>query len=151
MSRIKRRGGNVFEIFGGGGGNSGDGDTPIDRRIYRAYDVEKIGAYKGQEEWLYIEFGPTNEPAHMIRYDQIQRIFGHGTNGVTLALKDEGFSFYGQRVDQLLLPIQDRRLRSIYLFVPDFHQEPPASDAKIVEIEHHTRQKIEQEKRQREG
>jgi len=148
MNRGKRRDGNIFEIYSGGGGNGDDG-KPIDRRIYRAYDVEKTGAYKGQEEWLYIEFGPRNEPAHMIRYDHILRIFGHGTNGVSLVLKDEGFSFYGHKVDQLLLPIQDRRLRSIYMFTPDFHQEPPAGDAKIVEIEHHTRAQIEREKQQR--
>lgn len=148
MSNKNNRGGNVFALYGGGGGKSGDDDV-IDRTIYRAFDVEKTGAYKGEEEWLYIEFGPTQEPAHMIRYDHIQRIFAHGTNSVSIMLRDESFTFIGYRVDQLLLPIQDRRLRSIYQFQPYFHKEPPADDAKIIEIDRYTREQFERDRQQK--
>lgn len=149
MSNKNSRGGNIFELYSGGGGKSRDDDV-IDRRIYRAYDVEKTGTYKGEEEWLYIEFGPTTEPVHMVRYDHIQRIFAHGTNSVSLLLRDESFTFIGYKVDQLLLPIQDRRLRSIYQFQPYFHREPPDEDAKIIEIDRYTQEQFEREQQQQE-
>lgn len=148
MSNKNNRGGNVFELYSGGGSKGGD-DGIIDRTIYRAYDVEKTGAYKGEEEWIYIESGPTHEQAHMIRYDHIQRIIAYGTTGVSLMLSNEAYNFIGNKVDQLLLPIQDRRLRSIYQFQPYFHKEPPAADAKIEFIEHYTREQFEQDRQQR--
>ncbi len=132
-----RRDGNVFDLHNKKK-KGNHGDRTIDPTIYTAFDTEITGAYKGQEEWIYINCGVRgdNYMAHMIRYSDIVRIRCPFLELVTLSLPKEDFAFYGRLAERLLLPIQDRRLRSIYLFEPDYHQEPDAEWTKLETIHH---------------
>lgn len=142
MTKDRHKSGNIFHLYSGKAGQD-DPTDPTDSGHYYAYGLEKSGAERGQEEWIYFCHGP-QAPSDMIRYDNIQRICSPSLSLVTLMLENEAFYIHGRLVERILLPIQMRRLRSLYVFDPARHNEPPLSETKITRIDRYSREDFQQ-------
>ncbi|MEZ4711613.1 MAG: hypothetical protein R3A44_30745 [Caldilineaceae bacterium] len=138
MTKDQRKGGNIFQLYSGKASQNDSMDS-TDSGFYYAYGLEKSGAERGEEEWIFFCHGPQAH-SDMIRYDNIQRIYVPDVSLVTLILDNEAFYIQGRFVDQILLPFQNRRLRSLYVFDPAWHTEPPAGETKITRIDRYTRE-----------
>lgn len=135
MTKDRPKGGNIFQLYSGKSGQ----DDPTESGHYYAYGLEKSGAERGEEEWIYFCHGP-QAPSDMIRYANIQRVYSPDLSLVTLILENEAFYIHGRLVERILLPIQNRRLRSLYVFDPASHTEPPSSEVKISRIDRYTKE-----------
>jgi len=138
MTKDRHKSGNIFQLYSGKAGRN-DAADPTDSGYYYAYGLETSGAEHGQEEWIYFCHGP-QAPSDMIRYANIQRIFSPDLSLVTLILENEAFYIHGRLIERILLPIQMRRLRSLYVFDPARHTEPSGNETKITRIDRYTRE-----------
>lgn len=129
---------NIFDIYGAKPRRARDaGSPPPPEEGYYAFSFVETDEMKGGEEWfrLHGEIEGQYTSIEMVRYSDIARVYCPVPELLAIMSEYAIYTLEGRNLDYLLIPMQDRKLRALYLFDPTAHPEPGEHETVILRMQ----------------